>query len=571
MAECSAVNADAQPRRKHLLTVVVEDYFQVGAFSHLIPSGYWSRFETNLQRNTESALALLAMTGSRATFFSCGWIADNHPQILRLIVESGHEVACQGYFHHRIGELSPADFTKDARRSRLAVEDATGQIVRGFRIGRGWIGPRDIWALDALAEAGFAYDSSLHARNAARGAIHRHAARAGILYEVSPTSLPILGQACLLSGGNYLRQLPDWLLRSGVEKWVASHADPLMFYFHSWELEAEQPKIAAASWLQRLRHYRNLAIMPDKIRYFLERYDFISIAEHLELKPEAATRRARDETPATVLSRPTVVSSGMAKTPLTLVIPCYNEAETLRYLAKTLQRFAEQAGTLFDLHYVLVDDGSRDDTWALLQQYFGDQDRFRLIRHGANRGIAAALITGFCHAHTEYLASLDADCTFAPEQLIEMMSLMTEEVDVVAASPAHAQGSMRTVPAWRALLSRGAAFMYRCVLSHKLTSYTSCFRLYRRRALQGITVYDPGFCGVTEILGRLDLAGCRIVEYPAVLETRLLGRSKIKILRTVAGHLRLALQLATWRWLGRPMPEPAATDMQVSYADNDRK
>ena len=113
--------------------------------------------------------------------------------------------------------------------------------------------------------------------------------------------------------------------------------------------------------------------------------------------------------------------------------------------------------------------------------------------------------------------------------------------------------------------------MYRCVLRHKLTSYTSCFRLYRQRAIQGITVYDPGFCGVTEILGRLDLAGCRIVEYPAVLETRLLGQSKIKIFRTILGHLRLAFRLATLRWLGRPMPEPVSAELVTSYADHDRK
>jgi len=566
------VSAEAQPRRKHILTVVVEDYFQVGAFSHLISSGYWDRFETNLQRDTENVLALLAATGSRATFFSCGWIADSHPQILRHIVDNGHEVACQGYFHHHISELSPSDFTKDVRRSRLSVEDATGQAVRGFRIGRGWIGPRDLWALDALAEAGFAYDSSLHvgAHDATRGIVHRHAAPTGSLSEVPPTSLPILGHPLLLSGGNYLRQLPDWLLRSGVEKWVEAHAEPLVFYFHSWELEAEQPKIVAAGWLQRLRHYRNLAAMPDKIRYFLEHYDFISIAEHLELKPEGTVTRPLDEIPAAVRALPVEISSGTGEVSLTLVIPCYNEAETLRYLEKTLQRFAELAGAIFDLHYVLIDDGSRDDTWVLLQQYFGKRDRFRLIRHDSNRGIAAALVTGFRHVRTEFLAALDADCTFAPQQLIEMMSLMTEEVDVVAASPTHAQGTMHAVPAWRALLSHGAAFLYRCILRHKLTSYTSCFRLYRRRAIQDLAVYDPGFCGVTEILGRLDLAGYHIVEYPAVLETRLLGHSKIKILRTVAGHLRLAFRLAALRWLDRPLPVPAAREMQISYADNDR-
>ncbi|MEQ9608098.1 MAG: polysaccharide deacetylase family protein, partial [Kiloniellaceae bacterium] len=129
------MSGETKGGRRHILTVVLEDYFQVGAFSHLIPSGYWDRFETNLQRDAERVLALLEETGNRATFFTCGWIADNHPEILRRIAAAGHEVACQGYFHHAIGELSPDDFRADVRRSRRAVEDATGQAVRGFRIG----------------------------------------------------------------------------------------------------------------------------------------------------------------------------------------------------------------------------------------------------------------------------------------------------------------------------------------------------------------------------------------------------------------------------------------------------
>lgn len=104
----------------------------------------------------------------------------------------------------------------------------------------------------------------------------------------------------------------------------------------------------------------------------------------------------------------------------------------------------------------------------------------------------------------------------------------------------------------------GAAALYRIVLRHQLTSYTSCFRIYRRRAIAGLTLSDPGFCGVAEILGRLDLAGCRIIEYPAVLETRVLGQSKIRVLHTVGDHLRLLARLAACRWLGRPLPARVA-------------
>jgi polysaccharide deacetylase family protein (PEP-CTERM system associated) len=557
--------------RRHILTVVVEDYFQVGAFSRLIPPGNWERFETNLAQDTENALELLATTRCRATFFCSGWVADNYPRVVRRIVEGGHEVACQGYLHYRITDVSRDAFAADLRKARQSVEDASGKAVHGFRIGRGWIGGGDLWALDVLAEEGFDYDSSLRivSGGAAQAGVHHRQTTAGVLYEVPPTRLSFFGLPLLLSGGNFLRQLPDSLLQSAVQKWLARHHDPLVFYFHSWELGGGQPRIEAGSHLQRLRHYRNLERMPEKVRHYLQRYDFGSIAEHLALETAPAPLRADP-----VVSATTAASSGprggrKRGLPLTLVIPCYNEADSLSYLDRTLARFAEKTDDLFELHCILVDDGSSDATWELLQQHFGGRERFTVLRHQSNRGIAAALVTGFQRAETDYVAALDADCTFDPAQLIDMMALMTDDTDVVAASPMHAQGEMQMVPVWRASLSRGAALLYRCILHNKLTSYTSCFRLYRRCAIESVNVTDPGFCGVTEILGRLDLAGCHVAEYPARLETRVLGRSKIKVVRTIFGHLKLAARLAMLRWLGRPMPGP--TDMRTSYADAERK
>jgi hypothetical protein len=110
------------------------------------------------------------------------------------------------------------------------------------------------------------------------------------------------------------------------------------------------------------------------------------------------------------------------------------------------------------------------------------------------------------------------------------------------------------VPAWRLSLSKGLSFLYRRVLHNRLATYTACFRVYRRSALAGIEVREGGFLGVVETLGRLDLGGSRVVECPAVLEVRMLGYSKMKILRTIAGHLRLLARLAVARWRARPAP-----------------
>ena len=132
-----------------------------------------------------------------------------------------------------------------------------------------------------------------------------------------------------------------------------------------------------------------------------------------------------------------------------------------------------------------------------------------------------------------------------------MIPLLTDGVDVVTASPYHPQGSVKNVARWRLFLSKGLSKLYRLVLRQKLYTYTSCFRVYRRQAAASIPIERGGFFGVTEMLGRLDLSGHRIVEFPATLEARILGRSKMKVLHTIVGHLSLLGQLI-WLRLQRP-------------------
>ena len=111
-----------------------------------------------------------------------------------------------------------------------------------------------------------------------------------MLWEVPVSATRKFGWAIPFSGGNYVRQLPQWPVWEAVARWVERRQAPLVMYFHIWELDSEQPSISAASWLQRLRHYRNLSAMPARVRYFLERYPFTSISDYLSLADEAATK-----------------------------------------------------------------------------------------------------------------------------------------------------------------------------------------------------------------------------------------------------------------------------------------
>ena len=573
------------PPVRHLLSVVLEDYFQVAPLAGVISTGRWNRFETRVDRNTTKALALLDDFGIKATFFVVGWIADQMPEVVRKVASRGHEIASKGYFHRGIRQLDREEFRDDLVRSREALERASGTPVAGYRIAEGWFEPQDLWALDVLAEEGFLYDSSIrpifrrYAAHPERRRLHRHRHAGRTLWEVPIPALTVAGWSLPIGGGNYLRQAPPALMRRAVAHWHRTAAVPLLMYFHVWELDPEQPRIASAPLWERVRQYRHLDRMESILRGYLATYRFGGIADYLRacgatLLPGPAERRPATAAAAAAAAATPLAAAGAAlrargtaaaacvpaaRLPVTVVVPCYDEEQTLPYLAGTLRGLTAALAAGYDLHFVFVDDGSGDGTAAALARLFGAEPRCQLVRHAANRGVAAAILTGIRHATTEVVCSIDCDCTYDPHQLQLLIPMLEDGIDMVTASPYHPQGRVCNVPAWRLALSKGLSRLYRRVLHHQLATYTSCFRVYRRAAVVGLTVESAGFLGVAEMLGLLDLAGGRIVECPAVLEVRLLGRSKMKIARTMAGHLRLLVRLAVVRSRQRARSAPAAT------------
>jgi polysaccharide deacetylase family protein (PEP-CTERM system associated) len=533
----------------HLLTVVVEDYFHVAPLKSVVQSEQWYRFERRVEENTHKALDLLDEHGVTATFFVLGSIADEIPELVREIADRGHEVASKGYFHHSIHHFSREEFREDLLRSREAIEKAAGCPVQGFRIGHRWLGPDDLWALDVLADEGFDYDSSVRplfrrfAGDPSRRWPHHHNHNGNTIWEFPLASWTLGGWSVPISGGNYFRQLPHWMVRRAVASWVKRNEAPFLMYFHVWELDPDQPRIQAAPWTQRIRQYRHLDRMEPIIRCYLEHYRFTSVADYLGLARERAPAplglMGRDE--------PSAVHLDPSRLPVTVVIPCFNEELILPYLANTLKSVRSNLGNRYDLRFVFVNDGSCDGTWSSLEELFGNREECKIVRHERNQGVAAAILTGIGAAKTEVVCSIDCDCTYDPHQLELLIPMLTEGVDMVTASPYHPEGAVRNVPGWRLFLSKSLSKLYALVLHHRLATYTSCFRVYRRSAVRQLTVQEGGFLGVAELLGRLDLDGGRIVECPAVLEVRLLGRSKMKTVRTIFGHLVMLMRLVVAR------------------------
>ena len=223
---------------------------------------------------------------------------------------------------------------------------------------------------------------------------------------------------------------------------------------------------------------------------------------------------------------------------VSIIVPCYNEEDALPTLTTDLADVVAQLATLSDVEVLFVDDGSTDTTPEILAGALVSLPA-RVLTHERNRGITAAFRTGFAAARGAILCTIDADGTFDPLRLPTLIScLETSGADIVTASQHHPQGGMQGVPWWRRALSRGASWLYRCLLPVKLYSYTACFRVFRASAARRLRFDHPGFLGITEMLVSAIDQGMMIVEVPMVLTRRTVGVSKMRSLHVAMDHLR---------------------------------
>jgi len=547
------------PPTRHILTINAEEYFHGGALEGAVARKHWDRLESRLDRSIGEVLEILERHSITATFFVMGWSAEHNPDVVRRIIDGGHEVASRGYWPRGVSGMIPQEFREDLQRTQEALMAAGAPRARGFRSPR-WIRRKDLWILDVLAEEGYSYDASVNpllrrfADDPRFKAVHerRHSLSNMTIWEVPVSTGSLLGWRYGISGGNYLRQFPAWLMQRQIRDWQRRSDSPLVFYFTPWEIDGEQPQIANVSHYNRIRHYRNLHGAREVFEDYFRRLSFCSVAEYLDLARHPATvphRAAPERIEVRSVRFTPDVSAAASAVPaaqVSLVVPLHNEEETVVFLRRTLESLRKQSLGRFDWQLVLVDDASTDTTRSELERHFADWPGAVILRQEENRGVAAAILTGLRNAKNDIVCSIDCDCSYDPAELLEMIPKL-EGADMVTASPYHPNGSVFRVPAWRLFLSRNLSRLYSALLGCRLYTYTSCVRVYRKSSVERIDVDNGGFLGVAELLVRLRLAGGRIVEHPAQLESRLLGVSKMKTVGTIRAHLGLLVRLALRR------------------------
>lgn len=268
-------------------SVDVEDYYQVTAFERRINRRDWANFASRVVPNTERVLRLLDRHQVVATFYVLGWVADRFPDLVRAIDRAGHEIGSHSYWHRLIYNLQPEDFRADLRQSKSALENIIGKPVVAFRAPSFSITRKSLWALDILAEEGFTSDSSIypiyHDRYGIPGAktgLHRLDTSRGELWEFPPAVARFGPFNLPVSGGGYFRLYPLAVTTQLLGR-LNDEQQPFVFYIHPWELDPEQPRLAAASFVSRRRHYVNLASTERKLDRLLSRFHFGRVADSI--------------------------------------------------------------------------------------------------------------------------------------------------------------------------------------------------------------------------------------------------------------------------------------------------
>jgi polysaccharide deacetylase family protein (PEP-CTERM system associated) len=301
----TALHGSIKQTANHImLTIDVEDWFQVENLRPWFPPESWKRYSLRVERNTHLLMDALDQypTGQkiRATFFVLGWVAEKAPGLVREIRRRGHEVASHGYNHMMCGQLNGDVLMQDLKKSKALLEDITGTAVYGYRAPNFSISDE---ALSAIRASGYVYDASYNnfSKHGRYGRISTAGfSRSGIatrlaenFFELPICNLELNGHVIPWGGGGYFRLLPIGLFKLGVNR-ILKNNGAYVLYLHPWEIDPHQPRVRQARGLSGWRHYLNLDKTHRRLSNFIRSFSdcrFVSCKQYIDQM--GATQTAR--------------------------------------------------------------------------------------------------------------------------------------------------------------------------------------------------------------------------------------------------------------------------------------
>ncbi len=284
------------------MTVDVEDYFQVSAFEGHIDRQAWEQTPGRVSDNMEQLLDLFKQRDVKATFFTLGWICERYPEVVRRIVNDGHELASHGYQHTRVTEQSPEEFRQDIIRTKKLLEDTGGMEVTGYRAASFSIGRDNLWALEELENAGFEYSSSIYPvvhdlygmPEASRFPFRPENTKR--LTEIPVSTVNFLNRNWPAGGGGYFRLYPYCLSRSLLRHINNKEHKSGLFYMHPWEIDPEQPRPGGLGLKTRFRHYLNQGRMLQRLGKLMDDFSWGPMNEVFRQEIEANQKAGNQNT-----------------------------------------------------------------------------------------------------------------------------------------------------------------------------------------------------------------------------------------------------------------------------------
>lgn len=268
------------------MTVDVEDWHHS---IDSIPFEDWDKYESRVERNTYKILEIFERADIKGTFFVLGYIAQKHPLLIKDISSHGHEIATHGFAHRLVYRQTQQEFREDLKRAIGEIENISQQKVLGYRAPYWTITKESYWALDILLEEGLKYDSSIfplktYLYGIPEAPLYPYIVKENKedrLIEFPPSVVNFMGIKVPVAGGFYMRLLPSWLIRSGINR-INKEEQAAIVYTHPPEFDPHKP-VVKLPFMEKILHYYNLDVMERKIKTLLLEFKFGPIKEMLNL------------------------------------------------------------------------------------------------------------------------------------------------------------------------------------------------------------------------------------------------------------------------------------------------